>query len=160
MTRPPLALILIAPIAITAGCSAPREGSHDPEPDLTMVMKAKLRHSEGVLEGVVLQDFGKIRINATALYELSKLGAWKIDDATAYVQYSEGFQKLTEQLVQHADNRDAREAAETYGRMTTMCVNCHRYMHQQGLIPIPGGAMLKDAERRRLSAFLRAGKAL
>ena len=70
-----------------------QEGYEAPPPHDTnsKVMQAKLAHSQAILEGLALADFGQIEKNALALKSISKESDSLAQESAAYLELSAKF---------------------------------------------------------------------
>src|SRR5260370_17447686 len=73
---------------------------------LSAVMKPKLDHAKGVLEGLAIEDYAKIAKSAEALKELSEAAEWRVSPTVAYLPFSGELQRLARELVTHAKKKD------------------------------------------------------
>jgi hypothetical protein len=110
------------------------------------IMKAKLANAQALLEGLTLEDFDKIRLNAHTLYELSQAAEWHVHKTVAYERFSTMFRENVSDLLQQAMKDNLEGATLAYLQMTMTCVKCHSYMRDEGL------ARLDDAPVFRLTA--------
>lgn len=91
-------------------------------------MRAKLEHSQNVLEGLTTEDFGMISKNAAKMELLSQEAAWQVLQTPEYRQQSLEFRRATTALKAAADNENIDGAALAYVDVTMKCVKCHQYV--------------------------------
>ena len=94
-------------------------------------MRTKLEASREILEGLTLEDYALITKGAKALRALSRASEWEvptIPNADEYVIYTGEFQRLTEELSRKAKDKNIDGATLAYFRLTSSCVNCHKYV--------------------------------
>ena len=97
-------------------------------------MRLKLEYSKLVLEGLTLENYQTIIKNAQALKKLSEAAEWEvptIPDVGEYIVFTSEFQRLTDELVKKARERNTDGATLAYVRLTVNCVNCHKYVRQK-----------------------------
>ena len=97
-------------------------------------MRLKLEYSKLVLEGLTLENYQTIIKNAQALKKLSEAAEWEvptIPNAGEYIVFTSEFQRLTDELVKKARERNTDGATLAYVRLTVNCVNCHKYVRQK-----------------------------
>jgi cytochrome c556 len=122
--KPKLALaavIIVAVVVSTSGGAAPKN-------DLSDFMRVKLKNSQEVLEGLVLDDFEKIAKNAQNMSLLSLAENWQVLQTPQYIEYSRKFRKDADALADAAKHKNLDEATKAYNRVTTRCVECHKYL--------------------------------
>jgi len=91
-------------------------------------MKLKLKHSQLVLEGIVLEDFALIEKNAQSLSLLSEAATWRVLQTPEYLQHSGEFRRAANAITNAAREKNIDGAALAYMEMTMKCVNCHKYV--------------------------------
>jgi hypothetical protein len=96
-------------------------------------MRLKLEYSKLVLEGLTLENYETIIKNARALKTLSEAAEWEvptIPNVGEYMTFTTEFQRLTDELVKKARDKNMDGATLAYLRLTMNCVNCHKYVRQ------------------------------
>lgn len=105
-----------------------------PEPKSARpIMQAKLAHTERVLQGLAMEDFDLIRLNAHGLAELSRAADWHLHKTVAYERFSEMFRDDAAELMEMADQKKLEGATLAFMQLTMTCVKCHSYMRSEGL---------------------------
>lgn len=97
-------------------------------PALNRVMRAKLEHSQKILESVVTSDWAALEQHSQDLQRLANDPAWVVLKTREYARQSEAFLRATEDLVDAAKRRDLEAAPLAYVSMTMSCVQCHRHV--------------------------------
>ncbi len=121
-------LTLLLPMLLgTASGPAAGQSGDDGTAD---VMRRKLDHSQQVLRGLALQDFGLIAANAQRLVRLSRGGGWMVRQTPEYELFTVEFRRSAEELVRAAEAKNIDGATVAYTQMTFSCVSCHKYMRQ------------------------------
>jgi hypothetical protein len=119
-----LALLLGIPTLSGHG-GEPKKGDR-----LSDLMHKKLAASQGVLEGIALNDFKKIGAQADELIAVSKQVEWKVIKTPKYELYSNDFRRTAENLGQSAKDKNIDAAALHYVELTLTCVKCHKYVRE------------------------------
>lgn len=117
-----LALVVLLPIGIWA-----RGGQADEK--LQMLMEAKLKNSQLLLEGMALADFAKMTRAAEKLLHITKTDEWMVINSKRYEALSNEFQRSVETVLQKARAKNLDGVALSYFDMTMSCLRCHRYVH-------------------------------
>ena len=91
-------------------------------------MQLKLKHSQLVLEGIVMADFDRIAKNAQQLSLLSQATNWQVLQTPDYLQHSTEFRRAADALTAAAKKKNIDGAALAYMEVTMKCVNCHKYV--------------------------------
>ncbi len=91
-------------------------------------MRAKLAHSQNVLEGLAVEDFGLIARGAHDLSLASQDSNWQVLQTEDYVRQSQEFRRSCDTLRAAADARNLDAALVAWMDVTMKCVNCHRSM--------------------------------
>ena len=134
-----LAITLTLAVALLSTSLLTRVMSAD-QPDLRNVMKAKLAHTQSILEGLALEDFDRIKRGAQNLSTLSRADSWNIHKTPEYVKFSKDFQDLADVMVTHATAKKLEAVALDYVELTMLCVKCHTHTRKQGVADA-GGAL-------------------
>jgi hypothetical protein len=94
-------------------------------------MRTKLEASREILEGLTLEDYALVTKGARALKALSRAAEWEvptIPNADEYVTQTAEFQRLADELTAKARDKNLDGATLAYFKLTTTCVNCHKYV--------------------------------
>jgi ribosomal protein L44E len=114
----PLGLILVL---VTPGIGQPQK-------DNRAFMRAKLKHSQEIVEGLALENFDQILKNAQQLTLLSHATNWQVFQTEEYLMQSREFRRATESLRDQAKQKKLEGAVLAYMDVTMKCVNCHKYI--------------------------------
>ncbi len=93
-------------------------------------MRKKLEYSKNILDGLVTEDFEKIRQNAESLSELGK-HKWLENESSAYRTQNQVFWLTAGSLALAAKEKNLDGATLSYTQMTLSCVNCHKLIRSQ-----------------------------
>jgi hypothetical protein len=121
---------LLSCLVLGAGLFA-RQGAGQTPPTRRELMRTKLEASQKILEGLTLEDYALITKGAKALRALSQAAEWEvptIPNANEYVIYTGEFQRLADELSRKAKDKNLDGATLAYFRLTSSCVNCHKYV--------------------------------
>lgn len=94
-------------------------------------MRQKLDFSKEVLEGLTLEQYATISKAGKALRKLSEAAEWEvptIPNATDYVMLTTEFQRQCDDLVKQAKDKNVDGATIAYFKLTTTCVQCHKFV--------------------------------
>jgi hypothetical protein len=94
-------------------------------------MRQKLEFAKNVLEGLTVEKYDLIEKNAKGLKRLSTAAEWEvasIPNIDEYLPYTNEFQRLCDEIVKAAKDKNIDGATLGYVRLTTNCVNCHKYV--------------------------------
>ena len=90
-----------------------------------------LEFAKNVLEGITVENYDLISKNAKGLKRLSSAAEWEvpsIPNIDEYLPYTNEFQRHCDDLVKAAKDKNVDGATLAYVRLTTNCVNCHKYV--------------------------------
>jgi len=96
--------------------------------ELDDFMRAKLIHSQNVVEGLVLGDFEKIGKGAQEMSLLSLAATWQVLQTPQYIEYSKKFRKSADALSEAARKKNLDQATKEYNAVLQRCVECHKYL--------------------------------
>jgi cytochrome c556 len=103
-------------------------GYGEPRKQLQDFMRVKLKNSQKVLEGLVLEDFEEIAKNAEEMNLLSLAETWQVLQTPDYVEYSRKFRNAADALSDMAKKKNLDQATVAYNQLTLKCVECHKYV--------------------------------
>lgn len=125
--------------AILVGMSFFAFGKQDgPRPDAELgdFMAVKLQHAQGVLEGLVTEDYDLVAKHSQEISLLSQEAGWRVIQTPEYAAQSEEFRRAVDSMTEAARHRNLDEATLRYVDVTLKCVRCHKYARGQR-IPRP-----------------------
>jgi cytochrome c556 len=120
----------------------------EPPNNVRDFMRAKLSHSQKVLEGLTTEDFDLIAKNSQAMSLLSQATNWQVLQTQEYLQQSQDFRRSADALTEAARKKNLDGAALAYVELTMKCINCHKYVR---------GVRMAEAERGALSSQIAQG---
>ena len=127
--------IMVSILALSSGGRADEKPKAEPLP----VMRQKLSHAQGILEGVAVNDFKKIKDSSEMLIAASKKAAWQVLRTPEYELHSDEFRQAAKALIKAADKQESERAALAYVDMTLTCVKCHQHVRERGIgLRVPG----------------------
>lgn len=91
-------------------------------------MKFKLQYAQSVLEGIALEDYALIQINAEKLKALSQSAGWQYRQTAEYQRHTGDFTRQAGALIKAAERKNLDSATVAYFQMTVSCVACHRHL--------------------------------
>ncbi len=103
-------------------------GRSEPPNNVRDFMRAKLSHSQKVLEGLAIEDFDEIAKNSQAMSLLSQATNWQVLQTPEYLDQSKDFRRAADSLTDAAKKKNLDGAALAYVEMTMKCINCHKYV--------------------------------
>ena len=115
--------------ALVAAALADEPG---PKPDAVAdFMRAKLGHSQHVLEGLALEDYDLIARGAQELALASQASSWQVLQTEEYARQSAEFRRSCDTLRGAAKARNLDGAALAWMEVTMKCVQCHKYVRDR-----------------------------
>ncbi len=91
-------------------------------------MRAKLVHSQKVIEGLTTENFEMIAKNAQEMSLLSQATTWQVLQTPGYMQRSGEFRRSVDALTEAAKKQNLDGATLAYVDVTLKCVECHKYV--------------------------------
>lgn len=112
-------------VALTVGTSADQV----PAPQLNRVMRAKLAHSQVILEAVVTSNWSMLDRESRALALVVRDPAWTMAlTEPEYLRQSDAFSQALQDLIEASAKRNLEIAADAQIALTASCVRCHVHM--------------------------------
>ncbi len=103
-------------------------GHGEPQTTLQDFMRVKLKHSQNVLQGLVLEDYDAIVKHSEAMSLLSLAETWQVLQTPEYVEYSRKFRHAADKLTDMAKKHNLEKSTIAFNEMTVKCVECHKYV--------------------------------
>lgn len=125
-------MILVAAFAaMTGGMVKAQQPKADPVAGAIKhgdLMRRKLEHARGMLEGLAIEDFALIQKQAKLMNELTTLEQWSRSVSPRYRAQLNIFWSANDEMLRHARDKNLDGAALSYTQMTLSCVNCHKFL--------------------------------
>lgn len=117
----------------TSAADQPQPGKQQPakKAALQKFMHAKLELSQGLLEGLVVEDFAKLDKNSKALLLLTAAEEWTVSKDSLYIQHSDEFRRAVKQVSKSAEAKNLDGASLSFVQLTMSCIECHRFVRNQ-----------------------------
>ena len=100
------------------------------EDKLSAFMKAKLEHSERILEGLASEDYELIAKNSQAISLLCLDEMWSVLQTPEYLERSREFRRSVDAITEAARGRNLEAATLSYVDVTMKCVSCHKFVRK------------------------------
>ncbi len=124
---------LLLGLAVLAIAVVGRGQQNVPQGSRAAFMRQKLEFAKDLLEGLTVEDFAKVEKSSRALKKLSYASEWEvptIPNIEQYMPMTTEFQRITDEITKAAKDKNLDAATIGYVRLTTNCVNCHKYVRQ------------------------------
>jgi len=99
--------------------------------NMQIFMRQKLEFSKGITEGMVLEKFELISINAAGLRKMTQTNYWIQTSNTNYLAKMTKFQSELDKLFFAGGDRNLDRATEAYGNVVKSCVDCHHLVRKE-----------------------------
>ncbi|MEZ6133991.1 MAG: hypothetical protein R3C53_03675 [Pirellulaceae bacterium] len=107
-----------------------------PSPDqLKLFMRQKLEHSKTVLEALSTENYQQLATSAQALSLLSLESNWNTITTPEYIEQSADFRRACQTIKSAAEEKNVDRAALGFVDLTVRCVECHKYLRRNALLP-------------------------
>lgn len=101
----------------------------DKEPALAKFMRAKLKASSQILEGLCTEDYETIQKGAETLKSMSREERWRVSNDAMYRQQSAEFRDAVDNILKAAkEKKNLDSAALAWTKTTLSCIECHRWV--------------------------------
>jgi cytochrome c556 len=119
--------VVLAVAAVTGSRPTADESTTRPD-QVAVFMRAKLAHSQNVLEGLAVEDYDLIDKGAQELSLASEDASWQVLQTEDYARQSADFRRSCDSLRKAAKSRNLDGAALAWMEVTMKCVQCHKYV--------------------------------
>jgi hypothetical protein len=127
--RRPAEGLMIAALVATGGGWLVALAAAPPVADrVAGFMRAKLGHSQNVLEGLSTADYDLIERGAQELSLASLDSNWQVLQTEDYVRQSAEFRRACDALKKAAQDKNLDGATVAWMDVTLKCVQCHKYV--------------------------------
>jgi hypothetical protein len=131
--RSGLAILGLVLIALFVGAFS-SNGQEPKTKDLKRIMEQKLKHAQGLLEGLAQEDYPMIRDHALELRRAGEDSLKLISPNLTYVKYVTEFVSIADELDRRAKEEDLNGATLSYIRLTMNCVECHKFTRDNQIL--------------------------
>ncbi len=120
-------IVVLAVAAVTGSRPTANESTTRPD-QVAVFMRAKLAHSQNVLEGLAIEDYDLIDKGAQELSLASEDASWQVLQTEDYARQSADFRRSCDSLRKAAKSHNLDGAALAWMEVTMKCVQCHKYV--------------------------------
>ena len=99
-----------------------------PKRNVETFMRAKLVHSQKVLEGLTTEDYDLTAKQSQQMSLLSLASTWQVIETPEYTRRSNEFRRAVDDLTKAAKNKNLDGATLAYVNVTLKCIECHKYV--------------------------------
>lgn len=141
--------LVVGVFAVSAICMA-FAASADEKTDranMQIFMRKKLDYARNITEGIVLEQFATISVNAAGMRRMSQTNFWIQTKNTNYLAKTTNFQNELDKLFYAASERDLDRATASYGNVLKTCVDCHHFVRKEQLGFPRWGVQDEDARK-------------
>ena len=100
-------------------------------------MRAKLLHSQKILEGLATENYDMMAKHSQEMSLLSQASTWQVLQTPEYRDRSTEFRRSSDALTEAAHKKNLEAAALAYVDVTMKCVNCHKYVRKVRMVRAP-----------------------
>jgi len=121
-------LIPAAGAALAIATFLGNSGPGQPPNQAKSFMRAKLGHSQKVLEALALEDFDEMAKHSQDMSLLTLDEGWQVIQSPEYRRRSDEFRRTADALTAAAKKKNLDGATLLYLDLTQKCVSCHKYV--------------------------------
>lgn len=121
-----------AALAVTVGLS-PAAGPAVKDPAMTAFMRQKLAFTQGITEGLSLEQFELVTKNAIKLRDMSRTNIWTRVGNPEYARLTKEYQGAIDALYKAGTERQLNASTDAYAQTLKSCVECHRLLRAETL---------------------------
>jgi hypothetical protein len=123
------AFVLVLPLLfISAAIQAEEQSTDAPPEKVSKFMRAKLVHSQKILEALALEDFAQLAKHSQDLKLLSQESNWNVLQTEQYLRHSDDFRRRADALTDAAKKKNLDGASLAFVELTLNCVQCHKHV--------------------------------
>ena len=122
------ATAVIGVLGLLAMCTLSINAYSQQRVEMRDFMRAKLKYSQKMLEGLVIDDMAAVQKGAQEMKLLSLEETWRVLQTMEYVEFSRKFRGDADALATAAGKNQLDNSTAAFNRLTTRCVECHKYV--------------------------------
>lgn len=119
-----------ATLGVTVGLSL-AAGPAEKDPAMTAFMRQKLAYTQGITEGLSLEQFELVTKNAVKLRDMTQTNVWTRVDNPDYARLTKQYKGTIDALYNAGTERQLKAATDAYVRTLKSCVECHRVLRAE-----------------------------
>ena len=123
-------LIAVAGLLAVRAQETPPTKKADPQRDMAVVMKEKLRYSHQLLTSLAREDYAQLEVAAQDLARIAR-EEWAGNPTEEYRTQLQVFWTTLEGIESGAQREEIDEATLAYMQMTLSCVKCHKLIRRE-----------------------------
>jgi cytochrome c556 len=138
-----LTLMVLCPFALvaTAQEAKPKKPLMDEhEPNISKFMRAKLQHSQKLIESLAVEDYEAMAKSSQEMSLLTLAEQWQVLQTADYLHESTAFRRSADALTAAAKKKNLDGAALAYVEMTMQCVKCHKMVRHSKMASLDARA--------------------
>lgn len=106
-------------------------GPAERDPAMTAFMRQKLAFTQGVTEGLSLEQFELVTKNAVKLRDMTQTNVWTRVGQPEYARLTKEYQGTIDALYKAGTERQLKAATDAYVQTLKSCVECHRVLRAE-----------------------------
>lgn len=123
------------------------------EPNISKFMRAKLQHSQKLIESLAVEDFDAMAKSAQEMSLLTLAEQWQVLQTADYLHESMAFRRSADEINAAAKKKNLDGAALAYVEMTMHCVKCHKMVRHSKMASLDAkefeqAVAVKDASKQ------------
>lgn len=119
--------VQLATVAFAQEKPKPKKNLMDEnEQTISKFMRAKLTHSQKLIEALALEDYEAMAKSSQEMSLLTLAEQWQVLQTVDYLHESTAFRRSADAMTNAAKKKNLDGAALAYVEMTMQCVKCHK----------------------------------
>jgi len=124
-----IAFVCLSLTAVAYGQEKPNPKKNlmdENEQTISKFMRAKLNHSQKLIEALALEDYEAMAKSSQEMSLLTLAEQWQVLQTADYLHESTAFRRSADAMTAAAKKKNLDGAALAYVEMTMQCVKCHK----------------------------------
>ncbi len=121
-----VAALVLLPATLVTAQKAPKRLPDENEETIEKFMRAKLLHSQKLLEAITVEDYDMMAKSSQEMSLLTLAETWQVLQTADYLHESTAFRRSADAMTAAAKKKNLDAAALAYVEMTMHCVKCHK----------------------------------
>jgi hypothetical protein len=121
-----IAAFVLLPATLVTAQKAPKRLPDENEETIEKFMRAKLLHSQKLLEAITVEDYDMMAKSSQEMSLLTLAETWQVLQTADFLHESTAFRRSADAMTAAAKKKNLDAAALAYVEMTMQCVKCHK----------------------------------
>lgn len=149
-------VLILGPLSLLSSAQESKPKSRlldENEPDIGKFMRAKLQHSQKLIESLAVEDYEAMAKSSQEMSLLTLAAQWQVLQTADYLHESTAFRRSADAITAAAKKKNLDGAALAYVEMTMNCIKCHKLVRHSKMAAVESPELEAVVARARQKAL-------